>query len=76
MCMTDATTPAPYAALTIPAPAGAERPTEADALCQGNDAPTWPPLSANRAAGVVWYCELMARATSASNDVARFAAGL
>lgn len=76
------TTPAPYAAPTTPAPAqSSERPTderctEADALCAGSVAPTWPPLSANRAAGIVWAESLLAQARACTLDASRFAAGL
>lgn len=71
------TRPAPYAAQTTPAPApNSERSTEADALCAGSVAPTWPPLSANRAAGIVWAESLLAQARACTLDASRFAAGL
>lgn len=40
------------------------------------DAPTFPPFSRNRFDGCVWYEGMMSQARSASNDCARFAAGL
>ena len=69
---------APYAAPSTPAPAGvdsaagADTPTEADALC-ASQGPTWPPLSSNRAEGIRWAERLFAQARCASQDTARFA---
>lgn len=37
---------------------------------------TWPPMSSNRAAGILWSERLFATARTASGDAARFAAGL
>lgn len=57
-----------------------ERPTALDqtpTLERGDSAfLTFPPYSKNRDAGCQWYCAMMALTTPASNDVARFAAGL
>jgi hypothetical protein len=41
-----------------------------------SNAPTWPPLSSNRAEGLLWSERLMCLAAPASADVARFAAAL
>jgi hypothetical protein len=68
------TTPAPYATATVPAPANT--PTACDALSAPSVQPTWPPMSMNRAAGIVWYESIMAQSRSASQDATRFAQAL
>jgi hypothetical protein len=60
-----------------------QRPTEidtanlADATSQAAcTATTWPPLSSNRFAGVLWSEKLMSQARAASSDAERFMKGL
>ncbi len=60
--------------MTSTMPSQTERPTNADAL--GTPDPTWPPMSANRYAACAWYCAMMRQTATASNDGARFLAGL
>ncbi len=39
-------------------------------------ATTWPPMSSNRAAGIVWSERLMAQVRVCSGDTERFAGGM
>lgn len=52
-----------------------ERPTIPD-LAGPSVSPTHPPMSRNRAEGILWSERLFAQAAPASSDAARFAAGL
>ncbi len=50
-----------------------ERPTMNDDLA---GTPTWPVLSQNRQAGILWSERLMRQASTAAADSTRFMAGL
>lgn len=55
----------------------ADVPTLADAASQAAcTATTWPPMSSNRFAGVLWVERLMSQARVASGDAERFMKGL
>jgi hypothetical protein len=47
-----------------------------EAGIEASSATTWPPMSSNRAAGIVWSERLMAQVRVCSGDASRFAAGL
>lgn len=58
-------------------PTQADRPTLADAASQAAcTATTWPPMSSNRFAGMVWSERPMSQARAASSDAERFMKGL
>ena len=58
-------------------PTQVDRPTLADAASQAAcTATTWPPMSSNRFAGMLWSERLMSQARAASSDAERFMKGL
>jgi len=64
------------AATIVPPSYDAHRPTDAAPALSSTNAPTWPPMSSNRQAGMLWAERLMRLAAPASSDAARFMAGL
>ena len=53
-----------------------ERPTQPAAAIPESAYPTHPPMSRNRAEGILWSERLMCQSAPASGDAARFMAGI